>query len=149
MKIARTALAAAALAAMMLAPAHLAAQAVDPIAEAFERGRNSGTTPLTSGEKTMCAGYWGSWAELMTTPPSDEEMAGLPWELRIEGVFGISIGWDINLLANGVKQAELDQAKAKALDEVMAALGGEDPAASARYFETLGTCLPPWHESSK
>jgi hypothetical protein len=149
MKINCTAISATFLAAMMLGPVQLAAQNGDPIVEAFERGRTSGVTPSTRGEKMICAGNWAGWAGLMSDPPPDEDLVNLPRELRPEGVFGISNSWDAHLLSEGVKQADIDKATDKALDEMVAAFGDDDPADSLRYFETLGTCLPRWHESEQ
>jgi hypothetical protein len=158
MKPAPAAVAAAALAAMMLAPSHLAAQTGDPIAEAFERGRNSGTTPLTRGEKIVCAGHWGSWAELLLVSaidptlklPAEGEMDDLPLELRDEAAFVTGDRLIGELLAQGVGQAELVKAIDAATDKLMAALDSDGSGVSSlRYFETLGTCLPPSHASSR
>lgn len=149
MKPARSALAAAALATIMLSPTPLAAQADAQIAQAFERGRNSGTTPLTRGEKTMCAGYWGSWAEMIVDPPADEVLAQLPRELLPQVAFGISKGWNANRLADGASETDLEEAIEVAFEDFITAMAVQDVDASMRYFETLGSCLPPPGESGK
>lgn len=149
MKPARPAIAAAALATMMLAPAPLAAQADEQIAEAFERGRNPGITPLTRGEKTMCAGYWGSWAEMIVDPPTGEVLAEFPRELQPELAFGISKVWNANRLAEGASQADLEEAIEVGLEDFFTAMAVQDVEATMGYFETLGSCLPPPDESGK
>lgn len=126
---------------VLLIPALLAAAPVQTAdwsaaGKAYEGGKSSGLSPVTTGEKAMCAGYWMAWYKVAITLSAADQRR-LPAPLRAVGAKQASAQWAGQVAPERMRDSTASEKEATA--KIEAAAKG-DAAAGAPVFEMLGIC---------
>ncbi|MDF7777748.1 hypothetical protein P1X14_21005 [Sphingomonas sp. AOB5] len=112
-------------------------------AKAYDAGKNSGTSPQTTGEYTTCAAYWTNWAKALKAkriPAVD--LKPLPAAVKLPAAQQTANGWLALLKQKNIPDRNLASEQATVSARIDAAIGGDGAAANAT-LEWLGLCPLP------
>lgn len=128
-----------------VAPAAAQVRTVKEAAAEYQNGVNTGITPATRGERTMCLGYWLALKSAHEDWPNDAFWNQLPVELSHQAATLYVEGWAV-LLVNEAKDdpAASEQNNRDVMNAANLAYekftSAEQNGGISGFFETLGTC---------
>lgn len=113
---------------------------------AYERGRDSGVTPVTVGEAWSCAAFWFVWSEFVEEEFGEAMRAKLDPALAKPAALNAAAHWERTATAE-LGMAQLDPETETYIDQQMgiAWMMGEGIAMGEDYdfADILGSCAVP------
>lgn len=120
------------------AAAHQAGADWAAAAKSWEAGVKSGTTPQTTGEYALCAGWWSAWGSaLAANRLTAAQLKLLPAGAQAKGAKAAASAWKRKAGKDGA--ADIIGVEAEAGIAIDKAVGGDSAAASS-VMEMLGIC---------
>ena len=106
--------------------------------KSFAVGKKAGTTPQTTGEYAMCAGWWSAWGNALAAKRlTAAELKSLPAEVQAKAAKAAAASWKRKAGKDGA--ADIAASEGEAAAAIDKAVGG-DHGAAASLLEMLGIC---------